>query len=343
MNNLYKSTFESDFLKLNIYRNTNVEDFDIYALQNFIVENEVDVIRLKTDVNQQHYFNSKISKVSFPYFFSHTILYVKADYSKEKINDYNYQDISFEVYNYDNEEQKNRFYTLVYKGMFQEPIGYFKTPILSELITNEKEASCYASYYTKYYGGADKNKIGFIMKKNGVDAAVFVFEIDERGIHTSMAAILPEYRGSHIFHDLKVFRQKYCLQNGIQNAYTGFRVSNFHTPNVLLKHGYKITGAENVFHLLPFISHNEIKNFVLDKDDYNINTLVSLLKKYLIDNNQISQYSNSKINAIGFPLLDSFSVVHINVPVYNHLVQLFVVIYISNQTRHLGYIHFIQN
>lgn len=343
MNNLYKSIFESDFFGLNIYRNTSTEDLDTFSLQKFILENKVDVIRLKTDVKHQHYFNSNISNVSFPYFFSHTILYVKAEYTTEKINDYNNQDISFEVYDDSKEEQRMRFHNLVYKGMFQEPIGYFKTPMLLELISNEKEALCYATYYTKYYGGIDEKKIGFIMQKNGSDAAVFVFEIDDKGIHTSMAAILPEYRSARIFHDLKVFRQKFCLQNGIQNAYTGFRVSNFHTPNVLLKHGYKITGAENVFHLLPFCSYNKISNFPIPQNELSIDALSNILKKYLFDNYQISHTYNSTTNISGLPFSCLFKVVHINIPVCTNKLQLFVVNYLIYGTQHLGYICFIQN
>ncbi len=342
MDNLYKSNFESDFLELNIYRNAKVEPIGFSSLNNFIAENEVDVIRLKTDINQQQFFNSHISKLSMPIFFSHTILYVYADYSKEKINSYNNSDLSFEKYNANNLEQKKRFYELVYKGMFQEPIGYFKTPILSELISNEKEASCYASYYAEFYGGSDVNKIGFIMQKNGIDAAVFVFELLNNEMHTSMAAILPEFRSVGIFHDLKVFRQEFCLQNAISYAYTGFRVNNFHTPNVLLKHGYKIINAENVFHLLPFSSHsNKTFKIFIENPNHDINSLLKSIKSCLTDEVKSYFSSNSKINVSGFPLLDSFIVNHIYMPVSTENLQLIVVNYTLTNTKFSGYIYII--
>lgn len=241
------SPFESEYFQLRIFRNKSSELPDSEHLKNICREQSADLLRLKLNVSDEERITQTLFDTGFPFYYSHSVMTVYANYQNADIPGYKNEKLLFEKYS---GEQKTRFYNLIIHGMGENPIGYFKTPLINKLITKEKEAACYAEYYSGLYDGTDPKKIAFIMNKEGTDAGVFVFEMEgEDTIHTSMAAVLPHFRSSGLFHDMKVFRQRYCLERGIHHAYAGFRLNNFHTPNSLLKIGYKIIRAEHIYHL----------------------------------------------------------------------------------------------
>ncbi|HXH17834.1 MAG TPA: hypothetical protein VNJ07_02035 [Chitinophagales bacterium] len=208
---------------------------------------------MKIDITHEEYINMTLFEAKFPFFYSHSVMTVFADYRYDSIPDYKNKFLSFERYS--GGADKMRFRNLVLHGMGDDPIGYYKTPLINDFISKQKEAQCYADYYAQLYDGRHRDKIAFIMKKAGDDVGVFVFELQGKDtINTSMAAVLPAYRSSGLFHDMKVFRQRFCVESGITKAYAGFRLNNFNTPNSLLKIGYKIVMGEHVFHIAPLLN-----------------------------------------------------------------------------------------
>lgn len=248
MNNLILSDFESEFFKLNVFRGNYNNTLTATELANQAKQNRADLIRLKIDIIYEAEMNNVLFESKLPFFYSHSVLNVKVDYNRQKPTAYKNEGLVFEKY-VNGLGQKERFYTLVFNGMYSDPIGYYKTPLINKIISKQKEAECYASYYANFYNGLITDKVGFIMQKDNKDVGAFVFEIIEGNIFSSMAAVLPQYRSEGLFHDMKVFHQHFCNENNFLTAYTGFRLNNFHTPNLLLKTGYNIYGVEHIFHI----------------------------------------------------------------------------------------------
>lgn len=245
---IHPSKFESEFFNLRVFRSADSTMPEAQELRSACIEHEVDLLRLKIDVKYEENINYILHETQFPFFYSHSVMTVYANYSNAELHQFKNTDLIFTKFT--GGENNQRFSNLVQQGMADNPIGYFKTPIINRWITKEKEAQCYAAYYSILYDGNDPNKLAFLMSKGKDDVGVFVFELEGTDtIHTSMAAVLPEFRNSGLFHDMKVFRQQFCIENGITHAYAGFRLNNFYTPNSLLRIGYKIVRAEHVFHL----------------------------------------------------------------------------------------------
>ncbi len=252
-----RSTFESDFFGLNIYRASGDMLPDTEQIKTFAFCKNADLIRLKINAQHESKMNHVLEATGLPFYYSHSVLNVKADYSGCEIPEFKNHDLSFEKFDASIPRNIQRFYYLVLKGMIDDPIGYHKTPLISNIISKQKEAECYAAYYSRFYSGIDSNKLGFIMKKAGTDVGVFVFEIENDTIYTSMAALLPSFRSHGLFHDMKVFRQTYCAEHHIGKAVAGSRIANYNTPNTLLKLGYKIFNVEHVFHLPTLLSYSK--------------------------------------------------------------------------------------
>lgn len=243
------SDFESSYLKLRIFRSSSSYLPNPYEIKNTCIHERVDLARMKIDVHYEEHINHVFYNTGFPFFYSHSVMTVFADYRNDIAPAYKNENLRFEKYT--GGADSLRFRNLILKGMGDDPIGYYKTPLINQHISKEKEAACYADYYAQLYDGSDTNKIAFIMSKDEDDAGVFVFELEDNNtINTSMAAVLPHHRSAGLFHDMKAFRQHFCLENGITKAYAGFRLNNFNTPNSLLKIGYKIVKAEHVFHIV---------------------------------------------------------------------------------------------
>ncbi len=346
MNNYFKSEYESDFLGLNIFRCTGNKLPHPNEIRKYALENKVDLFRLKIDAKFEGEMNEVLEKCCMPFFYSHSVLNVKVDYSKQLVAPYKNEGLSFEAYE-GKVNQVERFYKLVYEGMYDDPIGYYKTPLVAHLIPKDKEAACYASYYTKLYDGSNKNNIGFIMKKNEVDVGAFVFEIINGEMYTSMAAVLSQYRSSGLFHDMKVFRQQYCIDNNITIAYTGSRLSNYHTPSVLLKNGYNIYNAEHVFHISPLANNNVLNTNI--KPEPNCRVKSNNLQNFLFD--WLKKYSNVEINHLlqnnafsvqlnyNSPSNRLLEIKGINIPLLTESVLVIVFFYseTKSQTTSFGY------
>lgn len=254
------SDFESRFFHLRIFRSTGNVLPDTQSLRDECYKHRVDLLRLKIDIRYEEQLNDTLHETNFPFFYSHSILTVYANYKDAPVLPYKNSDLLFTRFT--GGADTKRFLNLIRMGMAENPIGYFKTPIINRWITKEKELECYAAYYATFYNGEDPQKLAFMMRKGENDVGVFVFELEGTDvIHTSMAAVLPEFRSSGLFHDMKVFRQHFCVENNITQAYAGFRLNNFYTPNSLLKIGYKIVRAEHVFHLPTLLQQQSTSDF----------------------------------------------------------------------------------
>lgn len=350
MSNFLKSEFESSYLGLNIYRSSDNFLPNANQLRNFALEEAADLFRIKIDARYEAAMNSVLDAVGIPYFYSHSVLNVKVDYSNAKIESYKNNGLEFELYTGNNQQQE-RFFKLIFQGMYNDPIGYYKTPIIKNLIEKNNEASCYAQYYVKYYDGSSKNLIGYMMKKENIDVGCFVFEIQDGNIYSSMAAVLPEYRSEGFFHDMKIFHQNYCIQNNFKVAYTGSRINNFHTPNLLLKTGYQIYKVEHVYHMVSLLGNIHKPNSYLPIT-CNVKHVYDTLWQYLQQESKLyTDYFAPHHNSIikfSFPcqfLHGDITITNIVVPLSKkqEIMLVFTFLLPDTKQKSFGYLRIYQN
>ena len=247
MNNFYISKYESDFLKIKIARNHDPLNIDFNSLNEFIKENHIKLFRLKSDNHRYPAIAKELYDQKLQAYYSHTVLTFRIRYTGTKAKEYVNESLDFIRVK---PEMKADFYQVILQGMSDDPIGYYKTPVTSKSITKDQELLCYASFYANLYSGDDPAKIGWLLKQHDKIVGAFVFELEGNEVFTSMACVTPENRNNGLFHDMKIFRQQYCLENDIKWASNGSRMYNLTTPNLLLKEGYKLIKTETIMHVV---------------------------------------------------------------------------------------------
>jgi hypothetical protein len=172
MKNFEKSLFESNYLNLNVFRSVSTVLPEPDEIRKIAIANKADLLRIKFDVKHENIMNHILEQSGLPYYYSHSVINTYADYSRIPELTYKNNDIKF--LEYKNPDDKERFFNIVYHGMFEDPIGYYKTPLISEIISKENELRCYASFYAENYIGKRENQIALIIQKSGVDVGSLV-------------------------------------------------------------------------------------------------------------------------------------------------------------------------
>lgn len=241
------SDFESNCFKLNIARYHAASTVEVESIIHFLTKHNIDLLRLKCLSQESQNFLNAFLLDSYQVFYSHSILNFSIDYKAAGLEPVKNQNLTFEEVS---SSSKEAFYDAVFKGMYDEPIGYFKTPLVHSKITKDQESACNAAYYAENYSGQVFDKKAWLVKWNRQYVGAFVFEISSNAIHTSLAAVLPEFRSMGLFNDMRVFQKNYCIQNGVLTASCGARISNIFTTNHLMGQGWKLSHTESVFHIV---------------------------------------------------------------------------------------------
>jgi hypothetical protein len=246
------SDIESGITGLKISR-CNSNYFNAAQLYRQIVENRYDLCRLKVPAEDE-YAPYRLHQTGLPFFFSGSIRKYRTRIADMPPVTYHHPHLTFETYN---GTQDKLLRDMLVDTWGQYPLGYYRSPYLSSLVTKEQEIECVFQYYKKHNlnSGHEHNKIMFM--KDG-DNYVGVFTLNQNGntLECNLAGILKPYRSGMYFHDEMNFKKAYCLQHGFEYFTFGARNENAAVQRIFQHLGFETAGNDNVFHITPLLSYS---------------------------------------------------------------------------------------
>ncbi len=247
MSEFYFSEEESKFFNLRISRGRITTSSG--ALGKAILEGNYDVCRVKVGVNELNIIN-QLEQLGFPYHFAGEV--INYSITLQEINKMNLETdnkaISYEKYD---GSQEGIVKEIILKSCSDDPIGYYKTPFLNQLISSPKETRFLASYFSSTY--KTENRVISLMKKNGRYAGLIAYAIDGNVIQSLLITLLPEYRHYATLNQFMKEAFRYTIERNVPLGVCGARINNRMMQHILEKFGMKKTGADIIFHITPFL------------------------------------------------------------------------------------------
>ena len=239
------STIETETLGFKIGR-CNDSFFDETELYRQITENRYDLCRVKVAAEDE-FAPHRLHQTGLPAFFSGSIRRYKTKITEAPSGEYNYPDLVWELYD---GSQTELLKNMLVGTWGDYPIGYYRTPYLSELTNKETEIESVFQFYKKhnYTKNYPNNSIVFI--KHGENyVGFFALNILNGNLESHVGGILATYRKGGYFLDKLRYIKEYCIKNNLQNFIFGARNENAEVQRIFQYVGFNAIGSENVFHV----------------------------------------------------------------------------------------------
>ena len=225
--------------------------FDDQKLLKDIVKGSFDLCRVKVP-SEDEYVVNRLNNLGFPFFFSGSIRRYKTAIEDTLDLEFNHKDLEFETCT---EEFSELFLKLLVDTWGDYPIGYYRSPILNQLINKDAEIQSVFNFYraNNLNGDRSKNSIKLI-KHRGNYVGFFALNKINGHLESHIGGILNQFRKEGYFHDMLVYIKRYCQTNDLSHFIFGARNENAKVQKVFHYAGFVPIGTENVFHITPLIS-----------------------------------------------------------------------------------------
>ncbi|GIV35081.1 MAG: hypothetical protein KatS3mg031_2616 [Chitinophagales bacterium] len=248
------SEIESRVLKMKVGRcNTTV--FDEKTLFKQILQEEYDICRLRVSATDEM-APLKLSRMGLPYAFSGSIRRYKTLIDSPPPGEYLHKHLEYETYDGTQDRLLKHMLTDTW-GAY--PIGYYRSPLLTRLVTRQKEIECVFQFYRKFnhFRHFPNNCILFIRDKEiGEYVGFFALNKVSGNLESHIGGICKKYQQSGYFYDMLRFIKLYCLQHGLKHFLFGARNENTIVQKIFEKVGFRGVDTENVFHIAPLLSYS---------------------------------------------------------------------------------------
>lgn len=223
------------------------QQIEAHSLQADIFENNYDLVRITIPAHIED-AQIELYKTGFQYYFSGGITRYSTSISKIKNNTYIHNDIVYEQYNEANTHLLN---AMLKDTWGNYPLGYYKTPIIGNVISKEMEIKAVYEYYKKNNLNCinPNNKIMF-MKHGDNYIGFFALNIIGNRLESHIGGILSTFRNTGYFIDMQEYIRRYCLENGLTHFDFGARNENYRVNKIFLDYGYTPSHIEYVYHIL---------------------------------------------------------------------------------------------
>lgn len=291
------SPIESEILGLKCGRCNN-DNFDELALYRQIISDDYDICRLKVPAEVEM-ASDKLNKMGLPFYFSGSIRRYKTRIADRPTCNYNYPDLVYEIYD-GSQDQLLKEMLIGTWGTY--PIGYYRTPYLSNLITKEKEIDCVFQYYKKFNFNKNypDNSILF-MRHGDLHVGFFALNIVNGNLESHIGGILEPYRKSHYFLDMLRYIKEFCIDRRLEYFIFGARNENAEVQRIFQFAGFTATGSENVFHIPSLLTYSKLP-VVMKEIKRSANDMVSLHQQLFNELILISSEHIAAFNKVSFQL-----------------------------------------
>lgn len=210
-----------------------------------------DLVRLRVNATDEQIV-AKLSGLGFPVYFSGGIRRYKVAVANHPVEPYLNNGLTFECYD---GSQYEALRLLMLDTWLQYPIGYFRTPTLSGMISREDEIECVIRYYDENNNHLSNPKNAIWFLKLGTEYVGFLAlnMIDDYTIESNIAGIAKSHQGKGLFHDVLRYIRNYCLTKGISNFYCGARNENSYSQRTFEKEYMTGYATDHVFHIVSLL------------------------------------------------------------------------------------------
>ena len=244
------SPFESEIFKLKVGR-IGVDDFDPQLLQTELLNGEYDLCRVKVPCSNEDTI-LKLEQLGLPYYFSASIRRYKTPVKNIPDGKFLHDDIVYEKYD---RSKDQLLYDMLVSCWGDYPMGYYRTPFLSNIISKEQEIQCVFKYYQKYNLQEDyPNNTIMFMKRNGEYVGFFALNVFEDRLESHIGGILKPFQRFGYFYDMQEYIRRFCLNNDLTYFCFGARNENGRVQTIFRRYGYEAYGTDNVFHIPCLLS-----------------------------------------------------------------------------------------
>ena len=333
------SATESIILGLKIGRcNTNF--FDETELYNSILNDKYDLVRLKVCAEDE-YAPMRLEKTGIPYFFSGSIRRYKTKILSKPEGSYNYPDLKWEQYD---GSQEKLLKDMLIDTWGDYPIGYYRSPYLSQLISKEMEIESVFQFYKNANLPRNNPNNGIVFIKHGDNyVGFFATNIVNGNLESHIGGILKPYRKGGYFLDKLRYIKEMCVEKKLTHFVFGARNENSDVQRIFHHVGFQGIGSENTFHIASLLSHNMLPPVYSEinlSGCFNKKIVEDISKINILNNNSlfIKKYSTGFF----YPPKDH-GILHVkySFPITLEGETIVIVSSISetNETRFLAYIH----
>lgn len=275
------SQTETETLGLKIGR-CNKGYFDEYLLQKEIFFEKYDLCRVKVPAEDE-FVASRLDKIGLPYYFSGSIRKYKTPINKEHRMDLIHPEIEFIDYDTPWDEL---LLTLLKDTWGENPIGYYRTPIVNSFCNKEKEIMSVFNFYKKFNNVKNfSNNTIKLMKYKENFVGFFALNIVGQHLESHIGGILKPYQSEGFFYDMLAYIKNFCLDKGLSHFVFGARNENAQVQKIFHNAGFIPIGTDNVFHIVSLISKiTSTVNLDSHKEMYdiqNVGTLKLFISKIL--------------------------------------------------------------
>ena len=274
---LIPSENETEILGFKVAR-CNVPILDEEVLKQELIKDEYDFCRLKLSAEDEN-ISLKLSKIGFPFYFSGSIRRYKTRITERDRGIIEHGTLLFEEYN---GTQFNLLKEMLKGTWGSYPLGYYRTPFLTTLVDKEIELESVFNFYrhSNLRFNNPNNTIMF-MKDKGRYVGFFALNKINETLESHIGGILEPYRRDGYFLDMLIFIKNYCLDNNLSHFAFGARNENAEVQRIFQHVGFQPTGTENVFHILPFLTHSQ-KPIISEKVKFKT-AFFSFLSEYIYE------------------------------------------------------------
>ncbi len=237
------SRFESEFLGVKIGRFSGA-DLDISIIKKAMEEEGLDVCRIKIPAYNLT-VNHKLNELNLPFYFGGGIINYIMHTADIHSGPYINEGIKFKVAL---PEDADVLENLIKQAFFDDPMGYYKIPGASKYFSKQDEAACMAAWHLKLLGSPD-HLMYLSNTENEYNGFISIYKDTDRSVITPIAGVLPSYRRKDIFHDLVVYRQRYCQKNKLAFGLQGARMANFYSQKVFIDEGVKPVNIDLIYYV----------------------------------------------------------------------------------------------
>lgn len=245
------SETETRCLKLKFGR-YNASQVDPKYIKAAILEEKYDVVRVKTCASDE-LVSINLEQTGFPFYFNGGVRRYQVNCFEAPLPPFTSPDISFELFT---GQKMDIFEQIMFDSMGDNPLGYYRSPLLSKKITRDMEVKCLFEYYSHYNNNSRFSDNYLWFMKVGEDyagiIALYVYR-DKSMVDSTLAGFMKNYQSKGLFPNILRHIRNFCREQNLTYFCCGARLENLHSQWAFEKDFMKGTGVDYIFHVVPLL------------------------------------------------------------------------------------------
>lgn len=237
------SIIESKILGLRIGR------YNTLSIDNQLITKNAenfDLIRVKTSCKDE-FAVQKMYETKIPFFFSGGVRRYRVNCFEAPLQEYTHMSIGFEKCT---EKHRDILYYIMKDSWGEYPLGYYRTPIINEFVTKERELECLFQYYIEFYTNNSPLNHLWLMYFENKPVGFLALNNLEDGVDSTIAGILKSFQNNGLFPNILRFIRKYCRENGLKYFNCGARLENIYSQRAFENDFMKAVDNEYIYHIV---------------------------------------------------------------------------------------------